>query len=50
MAMMVGSSLSGVGDAEPPAKKACPWSFLLVSSRYSIVRRFTLLPFFQFLP
>jgi hypothetical protein len=37
-AMLVGPSSSGAEDAEPPAKKVCPWFFLPVSSRYGIVR------------
>jgi hypothetical protein len=37
------------GDVESPTKKTQPWSFLLVSSRYGIVHRFTPLPFFLFL-
>jgi hypothetical protein len=48
-AMIAGLSSSGSVDAEPLTKKACPWSFLPVSSRYGIVRQFTSLPFFLFL-
>jgi hypothetical protein len=48
-AMMAGLISSGVGDAEPSAKKACPWSLLPVSSRYDVVCWFTPLPFFLFL-
>jgi hypothetical protein len=47
--LMVGSSSSGVGDAETPAMKTHSWPFLLVSSQYGIVCRFTLLLLFLFL-
>jgi hypothetical protein len=49
MAMMAGPSSSGSSDAEPLAKKARPWPFLSVSSRYGVVCRFTPLSFFLFL-
>jgi hypothetical protein len=49
MAMIAGPSSSGSGHAEPLAKKARHWSFLLVSSQYGVVRRFTPLPFFWFM-
>jgi hypothetical protein len=49
MTTMVLSPSSGAGHAKPLAKKARPWSFLLVSSQYGIVRRFALLPFFLLL-
>jgi hypothetical protein len=50
-AMMVGPSSLGTGGAEPSSKKACPWSFLPVSSRYAygIAGWFTLIPLLLFL-
>jgi hypothetical protein len=47
--LMVGPSSSGAEDAEPSTKKARPWSFLTVSSRYGVVCQFTTLPLFLFL-
>jgi hypothetical protein len=49
MAMIAGPSSSGSGHAEPLAKKARHWSFLLVSPQYGVVHRFTPLPFFRFM-
>jgi hypothetical protein len=34
-AMTVRPSSSGFRGSEPPSKRACPWSLLLVSSRYA---------------
>jgi hypothetical protein len=50
-AMVAGPSSSGSGGAEPPSKRVCPWSFLLVSSWYAhcVVCWFTQLPLLMFL-
>jgi hypothetical protein len=47
-AARVATASSGFEDAEPLAKKARPWS-LLVISWYGVVCRFTPLPFLLFL-
>jgi hypothetical protein len=50
-AMVVTLFSLGSGGAGPPSKRACPWSFLSVTSQYvhGLVRWFTPLPLLLFL-
>jgi hypothetical protein len=50
-AMVVMPFLLGSGGAEPPSKRARPWSFLSVTSQYAhgVVHWFTLLPLLLYL-